>query len=140
MCGDCITASSIKICPVCRGALTDTRCFQVEQIIEALQKGVKLSCSYSTKGCKFTLSHSEKEGHESECKFRKFQCEGKKFAKWKCDWSGEYADLHKHFKDYHNNHTWMEYRTEANIKICLERDYLDIQIISFFNGQHFFLL
>ncbi|XP_018567279.1 E3 ubiquitin-protein ligase SIAH1-like [Anoplophora glabripennis] len=138
MCGNCILANSIQQCPTCRSSMTNTRCYQMEQMIEELQKSVKLNCYYSSKGCKFVLSQSEKEAHELECKFRKFSCEGKKFSNWKCEWSGQYDDIYKHFKDYHNNHTWMEFRTEANMKISFENDFSDVQIISFLNGKHFF--
>lgn len=138
MCGNCILANSIQQCPTCRGSMTNTRCYQMEQMIEELQKSVKLNCYYSSKGCKFVLSQREKEAHEQECKFRKFKCEGEKFANWRCEWSGEYDDIYKHFKDYHNNHTWMEFRTEANMKISFENDFLDVQIISFLNGKQFF--
>lgn len=137
MCGDCINQTSITMCPCCRGAITSTRNYQLEQIIEGL-KSFKISCSFSRKGCKYVLDRDDKDGHEYECKYRTFQCEGKKFAKWKCDWTGDLTDIHKHFKDYHNNNTWMEYRTEANLKMCLDRDFLDVHIISFFNGQHYF--
>ncbi|KAJ8957476.1 hypothetical protein NQ317_019678 [Molorchus minor] len=127
-CGNC--RSGLQQCPTCRGPLSDIRNIEMEQMIERLQNcNIKLPCCFAKKS---------KEAHENECRFRKFQCEGKKFAKWKCDWSGEYADLHKHFKHFHNNNTWMEYRTEASMKVSLKNDFRDIQIISFFNGQHFF--
>ncbi|KAJ8944820.1 hypothetical protein NQ318_013156 [Aromia moschata] len=136
-CGTC--RNNLRECPTCRAPFSTIRNIELEQMIEQIQMcNIKLPCFFASKGCKFTLGLSQKESHESECRFRKFRCEGKYFAKWKCDWSGEYKDIHKHFKDFHNNHTWMEYRTEASMKVCLERDFLDIQIISFFNGQHFF--
>lgn len=137
MCGECIKSTEITMCPCCRGSLTTIRNFQLEQLIDSL-KSIKISCVYARKGCKYILSKDEKDDHEFECKFRKFQCEGKKFANWKCEWSGDLTDMHKHFKDYHNNHTWMEYRTDATMKMCLESEFLDVQIISFFNGQNYF--
>lgn len=139
MCGSCIVDNQIKICPYCRGDLSKPiRNHQLEDLIEGLNTVLKISCAYSKKGCKYVLSSKEKNSHELECRYRTFQCEGKKFVKWKCDWSGNLGDMYQHFKNAHNNHTWMEYRTEANIKICFTNDFCDLQIINFHNGQNYF--
>nr|CAI5865830.1 unnamed protein product [Callosobruchus analis] len=138
MCKSCISAYNIQRCPSCRSPLTNTRNYQLEQVIEGLGDLLKIKCIYNKKGCKYVLSAEEKGAHEDECRFRSFHCEGKKYAKWNCQWTGDYGDILKHFKDYHNNQTWMQYRTEANMKMNLNNDFLDIQIISFFNGQQYF--
>ncbi|KAG5875739.1 hypothetical protein JTB14_010727, partial [Gonioctena quinquepunctata] len=138
MCGECITSTGITMCPCCRDALSDIRNYQLEQLIEGIKDVLKVNCYYSAEGCKYVITSTEKESHENECRFRKYQCEGKKFAKWKCEWMGSYSDIYKHFKDSHNAHTWMQFSTEANMKMNLNADFYDVQIISFFNGQNYF--
>ncbi|XP_074038857.1 E3 ubiquitin-protein ligase SIAH1A [Leptinotarsa decemlineata] len=138
MCGECIKSSGITMCPCCRGPISNTRNYQLEQLIEGIKDVLKLKCCYADKGCKYIISTQEKEAHELECRFRKYYCEGKKFAKWKCNWAGEYSEIYNHFKDAHNPQTFMQYSTEANMKIDLTRDFYDLQIISFFNGQNYF--
>ncbi|XP_056648324.1 E3 ubiquitin-protein ligase siah2-like [Diorhabda sublineata] len=138
MCKSCITGCRISNCPTCRSQLTETRNYQLEQLIEGLQKVLKLQCVYYYKGCKYDLTQQDKQTHEMECKYRKFHCEGNKFANLNCDWKGEFAGIYKHFKDSHPNNTRMEYKTDATMKISLNRDFKDVQIISFFNGQQYF--
>lgn len=139
MCGNCITATKITMCPCCRGSLANPiRNHQLEDLIEGLKNVLKLNCYFSKKGCKYSLNQSEKDFHESECKFRTFPCGGKQFANWNCNWKGDLGDIYKHFKENHSNHTLMEYRTEANMKICFTSDFYDIQIINFHNGQNYF--
>ncbi|CAH1968862.1 unnamed protein product [Acanthoscelides obtectus] len=138
MCRGCVSETNITKCPSCRSPLTNTRNYQLEQLIEGLSGMLKIQCIYTKKGCKYTLSQSEKEPHEYECRFRSFDCEGKKWANWNCQWKGDYAEIYKHFKDDHNNHTWMQYTTAANMKVNFNNDFMDVQIISFFNGQQYF--
>ncbi|CAH1099165.1 unnamed protein product [Psylliodes chrysocephalus] len=138
MCDVCIKNTHITMCPCCRGPLSQTRNYQLEQLIEGLKNVLKLNCIYISKGCKFAITTKDKESHEAECKFRRFQCEGNKFAKWSCNWSGNYSDIYQHFKDSHRDYTRMEYKTEATIKVNFNTDFNDVQIISFFNGQHYF--
>ncbi|KAK9887857.1 hypothetical protein WA026_000165 [Henosepilachna vigintioctopunctata] len=136
MCLNCV--SGLTSCPICRGEMSNTRNFNLEQLIESLEKTCKLKCGFTNKGCKFLLDPRQKAQHECECKYRTFQCEGKKFCNWKCDWRGSYSDIEKHFKDYHNNHTWMSFKTESMLTMNLEQDFLDIHIINFHNGQNYF--
>lgn len=139
MCGGCIKTTQITSCPCCRGSLAKPiRNHQLEDLIDGIKNILKMNCYFSKNGCKYVLSQKDKESHEAECKFRVFHCEGKKFVKWKCNWSGNLDNIYKHFKDYHNNHTWMEYRTEANMKMSFTQDFYDIQIINFHNGQNYF--
>jgi hypothetical protein len=136
MCGDCIKDNEVKICPQCRGPLSKTRNYQLEQLIENMPKSLKTSCFFADKGCKYLLAPTEKADHEVECKHRKFLCEGRKFAKWKCEWFGNYTELEQHFKREHGNH--MEYKMQMEADVKLDKDFRDVQIISFFNGAQYF--
>jgi len=61
-----------KPCPVCRGKLTDTRNFALENILEQLLP--KIKCKYS--GCTFLKSDAQQvKIHEEECKQRPVACE-----------------------------------------------------------------
>ena len=136
MCGDCITSNSVKSCPQCRGPISKTRNYQLEQIIENIPKSLRGPCFFADKGCKYLLLPTEKADHEAECKNRKFLCEGRKFAKWKCEWFGSYTELEKHFKQVHRNN--MEYKMQMDLSVDLKKDHRDVQIISFFNGAQYF--
>lgn len=63
---------------------------------------------------------------------------GKTFAKWKCNWTGNFQDIHQHFKTSHKSNSLMEYRTESTTQISFTQNFLDVHVISFFNGQQFF--
>ncbi|XP_008197372.2 E3 ubiquitin-protein ligase SIAH1 [Tribolium castaneum] len=136
MCGDCVKDNLVKNCPQCRGPISTTRNYQLEQIIENMPRDLKCPCFFADKGCKYMLSPTEKADHEVECKNRKFLCEGRKFAKWKCEWFGNYGELEQHFKDVHRN--CMEYKMQTEMNIRLDKDFKDVQIISFFNGAQYF--
>ncbi|KAL3274289.1 hypothetical protein HHI36_015694 [Cryptolaemus montrouzieri] len=137
MCKGCVT-SQVICCPICRGPMSDIRNFGLEQVIESLEKTCKVKCDYTNKGCKYLLEPRKKNAHQLECKYRKFQCEGKKFCKWECTWMGNLDELEKHFKGTHSNHCFMTFRTEASLKMNLEQNFLDLHIINFHNGQNFF--
>jgi len=60
-----------KPCPVCRGKLTDTRNFALENVLEQLPK---IKCKYS--GCTFQKSDAQQvKIHEEECRERRVYCE-----------------------------------------------------------------
>lgn len=136
MCGDCVNSNSIVKCPQCRKPLSTTRNYQLEQIIENMDKCLRVSCFYTPKGCKFQMSPKEKDDHESECRYRDFNCEGGKFAKWRCNFSGSLEEVYKHFQTVHK--LWAEYKTESRKRLDLTKDSFDVQMISFFNGAHYF--
>ncbi|CAH0564812.1 unnamed protein product [Brassicogethes aeneus] len=137
MCGDCIKANNITKCPTCRGAISKIRNFQLEQLIEGIQKVLKLQCCYHSKGCTYSLSVAKKESHELECKYRNFICEGHKFAKWKCQWSGTLEEMYKHFKKDHINQQ-LSFKSEADMKFDLSRNYSDVQMITYLEGGQYF--
>jgi len=61
-----------KPCPVCRGKLTDTRNFALEDVLEQLLP--KIKCKYS--GCTFQTSDAQQvKIHEEECRERPVTCE-----------------------------------------------------------------
>ena len=60
-----------KPCPVCRGKLTDTRNFALENVLEQLPK---IKCKYS--GCTFQKSDAQQvKIHEEECREKRVFCE-----------------------------------------------------------------
>ncbi|RZB39637.1 Sina and/or zf-RING 6 domain containing protein [Asbolus verrucosus] len=143
MCGACIDDSPIKTCRQCHKPISSIRNYQLEQMIENMGKlklgkaeGATAPCHFAEKGCKEMLTPAEKGPHEEECKHRKFLCEGRKFAKWKCEWFGTYRELERHFKEAHVND--VEYKTQKDVALNLRDDHRDVQIISFFNGAQYF--
>ncbi|XP_050514655.1 E3 ubiquitin-protein ligase siah-1-like isoform X1 [Diabrotica virgifera virgifera] len=137
MCGSCIKESGIKMCPTCREKLTTTRNYQLEQLIEGIKDVLKFDCAYQHKGCKFAVNKQDKENHERECKFRKFTCEGKRFAKWSCNWSGDYSEIYQHFKRDHKDNTRLEFKTDAVMKVSLKTSFNNVYLISLFSGQSY---
>lgn len=72
MCGGCIKMTHIDKCPTCRGPLSNIRNYQLEQLIEGIKNVMKISCAYSSNGCKFQLTQQDKQNHEEECRFRRY--------------------------------------------------------------------
>ncbi|XP_050298019.1 E3 ubiquitin-protein ligase sina-like [Anthonomus grandis grandis] len=138
MCKKCFQQSKQSHCPICLQPMTNRRHVAFEQLLESLRDKLEITCRYSSNGCKYQITPETKETHERDCRHRTFKCEGNLFADWKCNWTGRYEDLENHFKREHKNHTVMQYRTEATLKINFQRDFKDIQLISFFNGQAYF--
>lgn len=136
MCGNCITANSLKLCPQCRKPLSNTRNYQLEQLIENMDKCLRVQCFYAPRGCKFQISPKEKDDHELECRYRNFRCEGDKFAKWNCKFSGSLEQVYDHFKKTHP--VWSDYKTDCTRNVDLTKDSYDVQMISFFNGANYF--
>ncbi|XP_019867837.1 E3 ubiquitin-protein ligase sina isoform X1 [Aethina tumida] len=137
MCGDCVSDNKVQKCPTCRGKLTKVRSYQLEQLIESVQKHMKMGCCNGSRGCKFILSAEDKSAHELECKYRIFKCEASRFAKLNCNWTGTLDEMFKHFEESHYNQK-MTFKTEAEMKINLTNNYVDVQMIPFFNGAQYF--
>lgn len=140
---------SLSVCPLCRGNFSKTRNLALEQLIE-MSRDVKeiprernnstskIKCKYESKGCKFILVEEEVVQHETECRYRQFECEGKKFCGWKCTWKGEYNEIQNHFKTSHKQRTFMNFKTEVSLKLDFNFDVRDVHLIDFMNGKCFF--
>ncbi|XP_066254915.1 E3 ubiquitin-protein ligase sina-like [Euwallacea similis] len=138
MCKTCFNASTLNRCPICTGPMSDTRHVVFEQLLENFRTTLLTTCRYTYKGCKYDISSGNKDSHERECKFRTFKCEGKIFAEWKCDWVGPYDQIEDHFKKVHKNNVLLQYRTEALTTFDFNKNFKDVHLISFFDGQAYF--
>ncbi|KAL1497257.1 hypothetical protein ABEB36_008250 [Hypothenemus hampei] len=138
-CKSCFEASGIQKCPTCRGNMSlQPRSIELEQLLQVHKLTLENSCRFTYKGCKLKIDQETKENHERECRFRTFICEGKKFAGWKCNWTGEYSNIEQHFKQHHSDKNLMKFKTEASSKVNFQTDFKDVHLISFFNGQAYF--
>ncbi|CAG9763226.1 unnamed protein product [Ceutorhynchus assimilis] len=138
MCKKCVESVHLKHCPICRQPITNRRHVAFEQLLESVRGKLETECRFSAKGCKYKVAVSDKDNHERDCRHRTFRCEGKIFADWTCDWTGEYSELENHFKTAHKSNATMQYTTKASIKVNFNHEYKDLQLISFFNGQAYF--
>lgn len=88
-------------------------------------------CSFKYRGCKRKfLELHKKEIHEKECQKRKYQCEGKLFCGWNCDWAGYFEDIPLHFKEKHRERTYMKHRSTISTELHMDADSYDIQLIA----------
>ncbi|KAK5640887.1 hypothetical protein RI129_009434 [Pyrocoelia pectoralis] len=132
VCGKC-QAETKDDCPKCAGTLNAITYDELERVITQLNKEkVTFPCVYECKGCTYKVEQAEKLVHQSECKFRTFECEGKKYCGWKCDWSGNYDQILSHFKHFHD--CSMSFKIERATKMNLDDDSLSLEPIDYYDG------
>ncbi|KAB0793563.1 hypothetical protein PPYR_13183 [Photinus pyralis] len=133
ICGKCQPKGETSICPKCANRLYAVSYDELEKVIAQLNKEkVTFPCAYESKGCSYKIEQAQKLLHESECKFRSFQCEGKKYCGWKCDWVGKYDQLLDHFRNHHD--CGMNYKVDRALKINFAVDSTSLEPIDYYDG------
>uniref|UniRef100_S4PXU7 E3 ubiquitin-protein ligase n=1 Tax=Pararge aegeria TaxID=116150 RepID=S4PXU7_9NEOP len=96
LCNTCTVNLIPPFCPMCRQAMTQTRNWQLEDMIER----ATVPCPNKSAGCVYTMVNMEVEDHLKECIFREMACPlGSVFGK--CSWSGKLNGMLDHFKERH---------------------------------------
>ena len=90
ICGQCIATGSVKVCPICRIALTESfRNYSLEKILE------NITTTCRCPGCKEVVNVSKRAEHQKLCRFNpNIEC-----TISDCYWNG--PDLCSHLKSVH---------------------------------------
>ncbi|XP_025833698.1 E3 ubiquitin-protein ligase SIAH1-like isoform X2 [Agrilus planipennis] len=135
LCGNCCDPSKLTKCPTCRSAMSTTRNYQLEQIIKQMKLDSKVKCPFAEEGCQFVLKASEMLEHKKECRYRMFECEGKKYCGWNCNWTGPIDKICDHFK---TEHTLLEFKGAYKKDLDLKENTKHVAAIDFGKRSHIF--
>lgn len=112
VCEKCVKEMKVTQCPQCQANLTDSRNYQLEQLIDKIKSHFTIPCSFS---CGLKVKLSDMEVHQMECQYRMVACELGQFYKHGCKWKGKIFEIPAH-KDrcMQNNYYVMNKKREVD--------------------------
>ncbi|PKI68421.1 hypothetical protein CRG98_011218 [Punica granatum] len=109
-CTSCCVKMANK-CPSCLMPIGYNRCRALEKVLES----VRLTCKFSTYGCKETISYHQRQEHEKSCPHVPCYCP------LNCTFIGSSKQLSRHFSFEHPG-SGTSFRFNASKSICLRFD------------------
>lgn len=90
-------------------------------------------CHFTYLGRQITLTNRNlRKNKKKEPVIQKqvYTCEGKNFCGWKCEWTGFYEDILKHFLKDHSECTYLPHQFKLDTSLRFDRDSTELQLIN----------